>query len=150
MKLIKLSLNREELLQALGTLSLIRQKRFGLVPVWLKFDVEEASLTIQEERGHACATVPAQGNWPSTGATVDLAYLRGAVRRVGRPVVELIMLADAILVPRHKGFVRLGLLDFGDKGVSRAPKASQAPIVKTPDDLPLFRWAILKRGKPQR
>jgi hypothetical protein len=145
MKLIRLSLDREELLQALGTLSMVRRKRFGLVPVWLGFNPEEASLTIQEERAHASATIPAQGNWPTTGATVDIAYLRGAVRKVSGPVVELIMMADAILVPREKGYVRLGLLDFGDKPIPPAPDRTQTRIVETPDGLPLFRWALERR-----
>lgn len=149
MKRTRLSVNREELLRALGTLSSVRRKRFGLVPVWLGFNAAQSSLTIQEERAHASATIPARGNWPPTGATVDIAYMRGAVNKVSAPVVELIMVEDTILVPREKGYVRLGLLDFGDQPVAQPPDLIQARIVESPDGLPLFRWA-LERGLPRK
>ena len=145
MERVSLSVNREELLRALGTLSLVRRKRFSLVPVWLGFNAEESSLTIQEERAHASATIPAEGNWPPTGATVDIAYMRGAINKVRAPMVELIMVEDAILVPREKGYVRLGLLAFGDQPVAQPPDLTQTQIVEPPDGLPLFRWA-LERG----
>jgi len=144
MQRVRLSVNRKELLQALATLSLVRRKRFSLVPVWLGFDAAESSLTIQEERAHASATIPAQGNWPPTGATVDIAYMRGAVDKVRTPLVELIMVEDAILVPREKGYVRLSLLDFGDRPGAQPPDLTHTRIVEPPDDLPLFRWAIEK------
>lgn len=148
MKAISLRVMKDEMSRVLASLSSIRRQRIGLTPVWLSFDEQGRELTIGEQRGNASATVVAEGGWPPTGATVDLAHLRGAVAKVDSSVVELIMAEDAVIVPRSTGHVRLGLLPFGDAPtpLSKSPVATDGRRVGLPiNTLPLFEWSAQKK-----
>lgn len=148
MKGMSLFVEKDVLVRALSALSAVRRRRIGLTPVWLSFDEQVGELSIGEAKAPASATVPATGYWPPTGATVDLAHFRGAVTKTPGPAVSLIMLEDAILVPRPTGHVRLGLLPYGDEPVSlsRSPVATDGRPVGLPEhSLPLFEWAAGRR-----
>lgn len=142
MRSIRLSVARQELIQALQTLGTIRRRRFSsVVPVWLRFDETAQELEIAEDRGRAVASVPARGAWPAQGATVDLFYLRRAAQLHPSELIELIATEEAIVVPMPSGERVLNLLEFGPE--SRVPREPPGP--PGPEDLPLFRSARRRR-----
>jgi hypothetical protein len=114
MQSILLAVDREELLRAIALLGTTRKRRFSsVVPVWLKHDPAECQLHIQEDGGAVIASVPAEGDWPPMGATVDLYLLRRAVQRGEGTLVRLRALGDAVVLEGEGWNVRLDLLEFG-------------------------------------
>jgi hypothetical protein len=114
MQSLTLSMPKDEFVRALQTLAAARRRKRGAsVPVWLRFNAGLGQLTISEARGKVLATVPAEGDWPPTGATVDLIMLRNAARSLKGAVAELKAIDDAILMPIDKGYVNMKLLPFG-------------------------------------
>ncbi|EDP62671.1 hypothetical protein BAL199_22722 [alpha proteobacterium BAL199] len=148
MKSTKLSVPRVELIAALDAMSRHRRRRFiSVLPVWLLFVAETGELVLQEDKGLVHARLPAQGDWPAAGATVDLYMLRGAARNVADGEIELHVVAEGVLVPTDRGYVRLNLLAFGPTDIrSRPPEAGGAERRLGVDDLPLFRWAATRHA----
>jgi hypothetical protein len=132
---LRLCAAKADLVQALRVLGTNRRRRFvSVVPVWLQFEAGE--LKVLEDRAKVSATVPASGEWPAAGATVDLFMLRGAVGYAGAQI-ELLATEDAVIVPTSRGYVRLNLHAFGHEGMRREPM----PQRNWHYDLPLFRWS---------
>jgi len=149
MKSTGLRLRRAELLQALVTLGVTRRRRFrSVVPIWLRYDSTRRQLAAVEERGAVTAHVPAQGNWPPTGATVDLYLMKRALECHDDDAVELLLASDAVLLIGDYWHRRLKLLTFGPESV--VPGLLDGTPSDTADrghplaDLPLFRWAVGK------
>jgi hypothetical protein len=79
-------LERLELLSALNTLGVTRRKRFSsIVPVWVHFDPARMLLQLVEDKGTVTAYVPAEGEWPIAGSTIDLFTLKRALNNCKRP-----------------------------------------------------------------
>jgi len=111
---LTLAVPKDELIRALQGLSKIKtRKRGAAIPVWIRFNGELGQLTISEARGQATAIISAKGDWPPTGATIDLIMLRNAARFLAGTSVELTIAEDAILLPTDRGHVALKLLPFG-------------------------------------
>jgi len=147
MKSTKLSVPRVELIAALDAMSRHRRRRFiSVLPVWLLFVAETGELVLQEDKGLVHARLPAQGDWPAAGATVDLYMLRGAARNFAGADIELHAVAEGILVPTDRGYVRLNLLAFGPTGVRSTPLETSAERRLGVEDLPLFRWAATRHA----
>ena len=142
MQSIKLSITRQELISALRLLGVVRRRRFrSTLPVWLRFIAEAGELQIVEDRGAVEARVPASGDWPCAGATVDLFLLRRAVEDCPAPAVDLHATADAVMVFGGKWHVRLALQEFGPASrVGKPPATPSSP--PGPEGLPLFHWAV--------
>lgn len=146
MKSMKLAVPRVELIAALDAMSRHRRRRFtSMLPVWLLFMPETGELVLQEDKGLVHARLPAQGDWPSAGATVDLYLLRGAARNVADPEIELHAVAEGVLVPTDRGHVRVNLLAFGPTGIRPKPSDTVGAERRLGvEDLPLFRWAATR------
>jgi hypothetical protein len=137
MDVLRLTATRVDLAQSLRVLGTHRRRRFSsVVPIWLSFDPQIQELRLSEERAHVLASVPASGEWPAAGATVNLFMLRAAVRN-SPELVELLAAEDAVVVPTSRGYVRLDLLPFGPD--CRMPKPE--PKRSWHAHLPLFHWA---------
>ena len=94
------------------------------MPVWLSIDKRTGGLRIVEQRGAACAVIPAWGKWLPFGATVDLFLLRRAAEYCEGQTIKLIAIDEGILVPTTRGYVQLNLLAFGPTS-KRCIKLSQ-------------------------
>ena len=141
MKSVRLKLERLDLLNALNTLGVTRRKRFSsIVPVWLRFDLESGLLQIVEDKGTVTAYVPAKGEWPATGATIDLSMLKRALKHCAEDVVHLHAVKDAILLASGNWHVTMNLLNFGPDNVVPGHPDYPHPLA----DLPLFRWVQRK------
>ena len=139
MKSTKLSVSRIELIAALDALSSERRQRFtSVLPVWLHYTPETGELLLQEDKGLVYAHLTAQGDWPPAGATVNLYALRNAAKNFAGADIELHAVAEGVLVPSERGFVKLSLLAFGPPYEQLAPPKGRGLGV---EDLPLFRWA---------
>lgn len=152
MKSLVVITEREQLLDALSALGRNRRQRFtSKLPVWLSWHPDPGIIRISEARNAVEAIVDASGNWPSTGATVNLFSLRGTVATVTADQVELHLVANGVLVPRTGGFHHLDLLSFGpEPRVSRSADDSariRRHGVAEDSDLPLFRHAALRRDR---
>lgn len=152
MQSIRLSLPRDELLRALQTLSTTRRRRFSSsLPVWMTLLPGGDELRITEDRSEVGAHVPASGNWPPTGATVDLYMLKRAATNVTDEVVDLHALDAAVVVYGDRWHVRLNLLPFGPESSRSASAVATAEPCRRADpplaDLPLFRWARHRHSK---
>lgn len=111
---IRLTVDREELDRALRLLGTTRRRRFSsVVPIWLSYSAHEGHLEIVEDKGAVTAAVPARGEWPPVGATVDLFMLRRAIERARDDEIDLHAVHDAVLVFGANWNVRLELLEFG-------------------------------------
>ena len=147
MESISLRLRRNELLQALVTLGVTRRQRFrSVVPVWLRYDAARMRLAVVEERGAVTAHVPADGNWPPTGATVDLYFMKRALECHDDDAVEILLASDSVLLVGNGWHRRLKLLKFGPESVVPKPLDGTPADTANRDhpltDLPLFLWAI--------
>ncbi len=131
MNSISLTVARHELIAALKTLGTVRRKKFvSVVPVWMRFDPREGTLSITEERNAVIAVVRASGSWPPAGATVNLFMLRNAAQALETETVELAAISDAILIPTPHGHVRMNLLPFGPESRRKARPSHRASIPK--------------------
>ena len=136
MKSIRLKLEHLDLLNALNTLSVTRRKRFSsIVPVWLNFDPESKLLQVVEDKGKVTAYVPAKGEWPASGATIDLFILKRALKYYTEDIVELHAVKDAVLLASGNSHVKMNLLKFGPDSVVPVHPDNPNPLA----DLPLFR-----------
>ncbi len=141
MKSIRLKLECLVLLNALNTFGVTRRKRFSsIVPVWLYFDPESKLLQIVEDKGTVTAYVPAKGEWPAAGATIDLFTLKRAFKHYTEDTVELHAVKDAILLATGNWHVKMNLLKFGPDNVVPGHPDDPHPLA----DLPLFRWVQRK------
>ena len=113
------------------------------MPVWLSIDDRTGGLRIVEERGAACAIIPAWGEWPPFGATVDLFLLRRAATNCEGRTIELIAIDEGILVPTTQGYTRLNLLAFGP--ASKRAQKDKSDQSTGHSSLPLFSWAATLR-----
>lgn len=134
MQSIRLTIAKADLLTALGVLGVTRRRRgVGIIPVWLSFDAASQELRISEDHGKVVASVPANGEWPAAGATVNLFMLRRGAASCGE-AIELHATEDAIILLTPRGHVRLDFIAFGNE-----PRHLPKPDMHS--DLPLFRWA---------
>lgn len=150
---IKLQVSKEELIRALKALGVVRRRRFSSsVPVWVRFIPEAGELQLVEDRGDVTARVPATGDWPVTGATVDLFSLRRATEHCPAETIDLHATLDAVMVFGNGWSVRLGLLAFGpESDVTKPPKVMPLPIAAPgPEGLPLFHWAHKRPQQSRR
>jgi hypothetical protein len=146
MRSISLKLNRTEFISALETLGVTRRRRFSsIMPVWLKFVQETSSLDVVEEGGVVTASIPATGEWPIAGSTIDLFMLKRSLQRVKAEFVELHALEDAVLFASDNSHVKLHLLGFGPEKFVPGDPDDRHPLA----DLPLFRWAKRRRQAPE-
>ncbi len=86
------------------------------------------------------ASVPATGEWPIAGSTIDLYGLKRSLERTSAEVVELHALTEAVLLASGKWQVKLNLLNFGPAETMPRGPDDKHPLA----DLPLFRWAKRK------
>jgi hypothetical protein len=143
MQSIRLSVARRELLLALKTLGRGRRRRLRPnLPVWLRFIAEAGELQIVEDHGQVSARVPASGDWPVTGATVDLFGLRRAAADLASPTIDLHATLEGVMVVGDNWHVRLNLLRFGPDSDARDTPAPRPRPVLGPQGLPLFDWAL--------
>ena len=99
---LKLLLRKDELVRALRVLSANRRARFSsIVPIWLDYDPRTCKLRLREDRGSVLAALPADGTWPSAGATVNLHMLHRAAKSVATDEIQLVCIEDAVLVPKR-------------------------------------------------
>ena len=144
MQSIHLSASRAELIGVLDTASCLRRRRFSSVlPIWVSFSPDRGEIEIREDRGVVLASLPATGNWPPAGATVDLFMLRGALKSSHDPVVRLHAVQNGVLIETPRGNVKLNLLEFG-------PEVKMGSAVKRMNlisDLPLFRPLFDRRKR---
>ena len=152
MKSIRLKLERCDLQNALNTLGVTRRRRFSsIVPVWLYFDTESKLLQIVEDKGAVTAYVPAEGQWPYFGATIDLYTLKRALKYHTDAIIELHTTKDAVLLANGNWQMKMHLLKFGPDNVvpgyadalNVVPGHADDPLPLA--DLPLFGWAQPKR-----
>jgi hypothetical protein len=102
-------------------------------------------LLLQEDKGLVYAHLPAKGDWPAAGATIDLYALRNAAKNLTSPEIELHAVAEGVLVPTDRGYARFNLLAFGPSQTQAAlPVTLDGMTVLGPEDLPLFRWAATR------
>lgn len=151
MQSIKLQVAKAELIRALKALGVVRRRRFSSsLPVWLRFIPDSGELQIVEDRGAVTARVPATGDWPVTGATVDLFCLRRAAEYCPADTIDLLATLDAVMLLGNSWNMRLGLLAFGpESDVTKPPQAGQLPFAAPgPEVLPLFRWAHNRPEQP--
>src|SRR5271169_6445720 len=114
MKSVCLRIDRLELARALDVLGRSRRRKGAApVPVWLRFWAEAASLQIAEDKALVTASVPAIGDWPAAGSTIDLELLKGAIRLCHEEQIVLHAVSDAVLLASGSLQVRLNLLPFG-------------------------------------
>jgi hypothetical protein len=120
---------KRDLVTALGGLGArgARRRKMAL-PVWLRFDPGLGALQIGADNASISATIPALGNWPSSGATVGLGLLSRVVD-AAPDHVEMILSDDELVIPTMRGRGRLDLLAFGPSPRRR--------LSREPDGLPV-------------
>ena len=149
MESIHLTIDRQELLNSLKILSVVRRKRFtSVLPIWLSFDPTANVLRLSEDQGAVEAEIPAIGEWPPAGATIDLYTLKRILEESDHDKIELHALEDAILFFAGSWNVRLNLLAFGPESLSKSDSDAMASTqILDVSSLPLFRWAHENRRK---
>lgn len=136
MKATGLSVDRRELLRVLDVVGALRKPRAVTMPITLAHSRGE--LLVQKAgrwKPVSCA-IPARGSWVRFGVTVDLLFLRDAVRQSRLEQITLHVLEDVIIVPLSETMhARLRLIDF---------ELEPAPALPIASELPLFRWAKMR------
>ena len=146
---LNLKTDRKEFLEALKILSVVRRQRFtSVLPIWLSFDKTENMLQLAEDSAEVKAEIPATGEWPAAGATVDMYTLKRILENCTHDEIELHALEDTILFFAGSWNVRLNLLAFGPESLSKRDNNALASTqVRDVSDLPLFRWVEENRRK---